>query len=191
MDGHEEIKPSDPEPPPRASLPFQAFPGERGRGGSGPFAGLINLLETATGPVRSEGVATVDGQSTTKFSARVDPASLLAGASETDLPGLRPSNEDLLILQLRLHTLPTQLHLFLSDSGLPVRVTTSALFGRGFLTDERVDLLSVNSPVSVVVPPAGQVISETQAAKYDGLTSSGHTKSCPALTRGRRAPIGG
>ena len=192
IDGHEQIKPSRPEPPARVSLPFQAFPGERTRGGSGPFAGLIDLLGTATGPVRSEGAATVDGQRTTEFSARVDPAPLLVGASETDLSGLRPSNEDLLILQQRLHTLPTQLHLFVSDSGLPVRVITSdTLFGSTYSTEEQVDLLSVNAPVQIAAPPGRQVISSGQAAEYDGLTIFGHTKPCPALTRGRRAPIGG
>jgi hypothetical protein len=190
--GHEQIKSSHPERSARVSLPFQAFPGERTRGGSGPFAGLINLLGTATGPVRSEGTATVDGQSTTEYSARVNPASLLVGASEAELTGLRPPNEDLLILQQSLHTLPTQLHLFLSDSGLPVRVVTSAtLFASTYSTDEQVDLLSVNAPVQVAAPPGRQVISSGQAAEYDGLTIFGHTKPCPALTRGRHAPIGG
>jgi len=190
--GHERIRPSRPEPPVHASLPFQAFPGERTRGGSGPFAGLINLLDTATGPVQSEGAVTVDGQNTTEFSARVDPAALLVDASETDLPVLRPSNEDLLILQQRLRTLPTQLHLFLSDSGLPVRVITSAtLFGGTYSTDEQVDLLAVNAPVQVAAPPGRQVIGPRQAGEYDGLTIFGPTKPCPALTRGRRAPIGG
>src|SRR5487761_1914936 len=123
IDGHAQVKPSRPERPARALLPFQTFPGERTRGGTGPFGGLINLLETATDPVRSMGVATVDGERTTEFSALVDPASLLVGASETELPGLRPPNEDILILQQKLRTLPTQLHVYLSDSGLPVRIT--------------------------------------------------------------------
>jgi hypothetical protein len=138
------------------------------------------------------GIATVDGQTTHEFAAVVDPASLLVGASETGLTGLRPPNEDLLILQQRLHSLPTELHLFLSNAGLPVRVITSAtLFGSSYSTDEQVDLLSVNGPVRVAAPPGWQVISSGQAAEYDGLTIFGHTKSCPALTRGRRAPIGG
>jgi len=190
IDGHESVNPSRPERPARALLPFQTFPGERTRGGKGPFAGLINLLETATGPVRSIGVATVDGERTTEFFALVDPASLLVGASETELPGLRPPNEDILILQQKLRTLPTQLHLYLSDTGLPVRISTSALFGTDYLTAEQVDLISVNSPISVAAPPAKLVIPARQAAEYDGLALFNHLKPCPALERERRAPIG-
>jgi hypothetical protein len=191
VDGHEQIEPSRPTAPPaQASLPFQAFPGERGHGGSGPFAGLINLLETATEPVRSVGVATVDGQRTTEFTARVDPASLLVDVSERELPALQTRNEDTLIVQLHLRALPTQLHLFLTASGLPVRVSTSARIARTYLTGEQIDVLSVNSPVSIAAPPANQVIGLVQAAEYEGFLS-GHTKPCPALTRKRRAPIGG
>ncbi len=65
--GHDQVEPSRPAAPPaRASLPFQALPGEHTRGGSGPFAGLINLLGTASGPVRVVGVATIDGQRATE-----------------------------------------------------------------------------------------------------------------------------
>jgi hypothetical protein len=189
--GHEQVEPSSPTAPPaRASLPFQAFPGERTYGGSGPFAGLINLLETAAEPVRSVGVATVDGQRTTEFTARVDPASLLVDVSERELPALQTHNEDTLIVQLHLRTLPTQLHLFLTASGLPVRVTTSARIARTYLTGEQIDGLSVNSPVSIAAPPANQVIGSVHAAEYEGFLS-GHTKPCPALARKRRAPIGG
>ncbi len=137
------------------------------------------------------GVATINGQRTAEFTARVAPASLLAGVSEPELPALQSHNEDTLILQQHLRTLPTQLHLFLSASGLPVRVITSARFARTYLTGEQVDVLSVNSPVSIAAPPADQVIGWAQAAEYEGLDPFGHTKQCPALTRGRRAPIGG
>jgi hypothetical protein len=78
-----------------------------------------------------------------------------------------------------------------APSGLHVRVITSARFERTYLTGEQVDVLSVNSPVSIAAPPAGQVIGQGQAAEYDGFVLFGHTKPCPALTRGRRAPIGG
>ena len=191
VDGHEQVKPSrQTAPRARASLPFQALPGERTHSGSGPFAGLINLLETATEPVRSVGVATVDGQMTTEFTARVDPASLLVGVLERELPTLQIHNEDTLIVQLHLRTLPTQLHLFLTASGLPVRVTTSARIARTYLTGEQVDVLSLNSPVSIAAPPANHVIGFVHTAEYEGFLS-GHTKPCPALTRKRRAPIGG
>jgi hypothetical protein len=189
---HDQVEPSRPAAPPaHASLPFHALPGERTRGGSGPFAGLINLLETATEPVRSVGVATVDGQRTTEFTARVDPASLLVGVSEPELPPLQSHNEDTLILQQHLRNLPTQLHLFLSASGLPVRVITSTRFARTYLTSEQIDALSVNSPVSIAAPPANQIIGWAHAAEYEGYLLFGHTKPCPAFTQGRRAPIGG
>ena len=190
--GHAQIESSrHPARPARAALPFQAFPGERSRGGSGPYAGLINLLETATAPVRSVGVVTVDRQRATEFTARVDPAALLTGVSEHDLPALQSDNEDTLILQLHLYTLPTQLHLFLTASGLPIRVITSARFSRTYLSSEQVDVLSVNSPVSIAAPTADQVIGWLRAAEYGGFRLFGHTKLCPSLTRGQRAPTAG
>jgi hypothetical protein len=92
---------------------------------------------------------------------------------------------------LHLPGISPQLHLFLSASGLPVRVITSTRFARNYLTGEQVDLLSINSPVSIAAPPADQVIGWARAAEYEGFMPFGHTKPCPALTRGRRAPIGG
>jgi hypothetical protein len=84
-----------------------------------------------------------------------------------------------------------QLHLYLSPSGLPVRVVTSASVAHTYLAGERVDVLSVNPPVSIAAPPADQVIGDARASEYEGLGLFGHTKSCPVLTRGGRAPIGG
>jgi hypothetical protein len=103
VDGHE-IK-SGPSPvPANASSPYQAVRGERSRGGSGPYAGLINLLETAS--ARVVGAATIDGERTTEFAASVDPAALLRGVSQDDLSPLARDNETTLLLQLNLPTPP-------------------------------------------------------------------------------------
>jgi hypothetical protein len=175
--------------PPRASFPFQPTRGERSRGGSGPYAGLINLLATASRPARVVGAATVDGQRTTEFATTVDPSVLLRGVSEHDLPALAHSNEAVLILQTRPRTAATHLRLFLSAAGLPVRVVTTATFARSYEDTEQTDVLGINVPVQARQPPTRSIISEVQSLAYDGLTLFGKTKPCPGL--GGRAPIGG
>jgi hypothetical protein len=85
VDGHEIT--TGPRPvPARASFLYQTIRGERSLGGSGPYAGLINLLETASDPARMFGEATIDGERTTEFATTVDPAALLHGVSADELP---------------------------------------------------------------------------------------------------------
>jgi hypothetical protein len=184
-----EIK-SGPSPvPARASFPYQTVRGERSRGGSGPYAGLINLLETTSGQARVVGAATVDGQRTTEFAATVDPAVLLRRVSAQDLPASTRNNESILIIQLHLRTAPTQLRLFLTAWGLPVRVITTGTFARSYEDTEQTDVLAVNVPVQARRPPTRSIISEAEWLSYTGLTLFRNTKPCPGVAT--RAPIGG
>lgn len=188
VDGRE-IQSGPPPVPARASFPYQPLRGERNRGGAGPYAGLINLLQTTSGPARVVGAATVDGQRTTEFATTVDPSVLLRGVSENNLPTLAPSNEAILIVQTHPRVAPTQLRLFVAASGLPVRVITKATFERSYEDTEQTDVLAINVPVQARQPPSHSIIDERESLAYDGLTLFGNTKPCPGL--GGRAPIGG
>jgi hypothetical protein len=173
----------------RVSLPLAAIPGERDRGGAGPYAGLINLLATARGPIASAGVASVRGQRAAVFTALVDPARQLAGLAEGDIPPLLMTNADVMILQLRLRSAPTRLRIFIAGSGLPLRVESEASLRRGYLDRERLDVLAVNAPTSIEVPTANERISARDAAEYVfGSLRGGPLRSCPGL---RRPAIGG
>jgi hypothetical protein len=127
-------------------FPFHAQPGEVDAGGTGPYAGLINLLATAVGGVADAGPATVDGQQTTEFTATVQPARLIGGRSAKQLGALEREPP------------PERLDVFLAESGLPVRVITAMGSGAGAITDTT-DILAVNVPVSVMRPPASRTIS--------------------------------
>lgn len=81
---------------------------ERKGPGSGPYAGLLNLLATDEGTITSLGPATVDGQATTGFALTVQPAAVLAAETE-------PSN---LLEQL---APPQLLEVFISEAGVPLR----------------------------------------------------------------------
>jgi hypothetical protein len=148
-----------------ASFPYHGLSGETNSSGSGAYAGLINLLGTARGDITVVGPAKVDGRQTTEFTALVDPAMLLKGVSERELRSLTINNEDLLILQTHLSSLPTNLQVFITGSGLPVRVVTSARSGPSYAISETTEILAVNIPIKLRRPSARSTIDEADFAK--------------------------
>lgn len=124
-------------------LPFHAVAAhETNLGGSGPFGSLINLLRTAVGTFAVAGPVTVDGQQTSEFTSTVVPA-VLFGFPEPGLPTLAEALP------------PEKLQVFLSESGLPLRVVVTRRT-EGYSLTETTDLLAVNLPVSIKAPPANR-----------------------------------
>jgi hypothetical protein len=161
-----------------ASFPYHGLSTEHNEGGQGSYAGLINLMDTAVGKVGVAGRATADGQQATEFTAVVDPAMLLKGISERQLGMLTINNEDVLILQLHLRSLPTRLHVFITESGLPIRVVASARMG-SYATSETTDMLATNTPINLKRPSTRQTISEAQFAKLLLSGRGGHSGRPP------------
>jgi cytochrome c2 len=133
-------------------FPNHGHPGEVNLGGTGSYAGLINLLATAFGPVGTAGQATVDGQMTSEFTAVVEPLRLIKGLSPKVLK------------RLRRHRAAEKLEVFVTESGLPLRVTASIDTSSSSVS-ETVDILAVNVPVNVEQPPARQTIDEAEFIK--------------------------
>jgi hypothetical protein len=130
------------EAPAASILQFQGGgEAELSLGGTGSYAGLFNLLGTATPPVIANGTAMVDGQATSEFTATVEPRALIKGLTVEDVH--------------RFEKEPPigTLHLFLTESGLPVRVV-SKLHLHDLDESSTIEILSVNQPVSVKPPPA-------------------------------------
>lgn len=121
-------------------MPFHGpRPGEVSLGGSGPYAGLIDLLATAAGPIVAKGPATVAGQPTVQFSATVRPSLLVTALPPHELARLREV------------TPSQQIRVYLTESGLPLRVVAT---GRRVVTS--IEIVSVNGPVDVKAPPPGR-----------------------------------
>ncbi len=114
-------------------------------GGRGSFAGLINLMTTAEGPVSVVGPALVDGQPTTELTATVEPRFLIKHLTVEDVA--RFKNEPPI----------EQLDIFVTDAGLPIRVVAKTRTAR--LSDTTtIEILAVNAAVVVKPPPAGETI---------------------------------
>jgi hypothetical protein len=131
-------------------FPFHGDPSEEvNAGGTGSYAGLINLLDTATGNVDLVGPSQVDGQQTTEFAAVVNPVALIKGVPKKELEK---------------HQLSERLTVFLTDAGLPVRVGTYMHVGPVAVA-ETTDILALNIPVNVTPPPLSQTIDEAEFLK--------------------------
>jgi hypothetical protein len=130
-------------------FPYHGSASEVSLGGSGSYAGLINLLATATGSVSSDGPVTVEGQPTTEFTAQVEPLLLIGGLTPKEKAAVHK------------HRLPVTLSVFIAESGLPLRVVSQFGVGASQLT-ETTEIVAVNVPVSVKAPPAEKTISEKQ-----------------------------
>ncbi|MGA2165273.1 MAG: hypothetical protein ABSH36_12490 [Solirubrobacteraceae bacterium] len=141
-----------------AVFPYHGESKEVSLGGSGSYAGLINLLATAVGQVDAVGPVTVDGQQTTEFTATVEPLGLIKGLSKKNLALIRE------------HFPPEQLEVFITEAGVPLRVSSSMRLGSSTFS-ETTDILAVNVPVKVTRPPARRTIS---LAKYIELISRKH-----------------
>jgi hypothetical protein len=131
-------------------FPYHGDPTEEvNAGGTGSYAGLINLLTTASGKVDVVGPAQISGQQTTEVTAVVDPLALIKGAPQAEI---------------RKHPLRERLTAFLTESGLPLRVGTFMHLGPVALA-ETTEILALNVPVSVTAPPASETISEADFLK--------------------------
>jgi len=130
--------------------------GETIGGSGGSFSSLVALLSSAAG-VQETGPAIVDDQPVTEFTASVDPrrvagwSKLLVreGGALTKEPnptGGAPTS---------------RLELFLSPSGLPVRIRFALQAGQAsvILTS---DTLALEVPVTVTVPPPNEVIDQAR-----------------------------
>jgi len=117
----------------------------------------------------------VDGQQVTEFTATVEPFRLIKGLSETALEFIRK--------QLPLE----KLEVFITESGLPVRVVTSTSIAASPVS-QTTEILAINIPVKVKRPPARRTISTARLLKLapgkDELTVGGviETKSSSGPT---------
>jgi hypothetical protein len=128
-----------------ASYPFHEDPPTGASlGGTGSYAGLLNLLATAVGQISAGRPAVIEGQRTAVFSATVEPLRLLKGVR-----GITREDER----NFRRHPLIEHLEVFLSEAGLPIKVVQ--VF-RSFDIHETTttQVLAVNVPIEVKAPPA-------------------------------------
>ncbi len=144
-------------------FPYHQFGSQHGARSGGSYAGLISLIKTVIGKVHRVGQTTIDGQSTTEFAATVDPARLIRDTSPEDHE-FATSSEATIIGQLRLRSLPTRLDMFITDSGLPIRILTSAKMGM-YSISETTEILATNMPVKIKAPSARETVSEAQFAQ--------------------------
>jgi hypothetical protein len=145
-------------------FPYHGSGGEVSLGGTGGYAGLINLLATAVGGVSTVGVVNVAGQPTTEFTARVRPQLLANPASGEEPTGAGEQS-------------PTTLSVFISGSGLPVQVVEATGSGHSEIaTTTRI--LAVNVPISVKPPAARETIS-AQVYEQGSRSSSAGSVHCP------------
>jgi hypothetical protein len=132
------------------SYPFHGGgPLETGLGGTGSYAGLVNLLGTAVGSVTTAGPISVRGQQTSEFTLTVEPLKLLKGLSARELKALAR------------HSFAERLDLFMTEAGLPIKIVLTTASGKQTLS-ETTEVLAVNVPVTIKPPPADKTISEAQ-----------------------------
>jgi hypothetical protein len=143
------------------SFPFHGSSEEVSLGGSGPYAGLVNVLATAVGPVVETGPAVVNGQQTEVFEGAFDPFRLVRGLTQQDLAGLEGQ--------------PPAYHLtvYLAASGVPLRVVVRERTppGNNTVVDSTTtEVLALEVPVAIEPPPADRTISQARfnelAAKH-------------------------
>jgi hypothetical protein len=132
-------------------------------GGTGGFAGLINLLTTARGRVSVDGPAAVGGQQTTEFTATVEPRLLIKGITVED------------VARFRTHPLNDTLQIFLTESGLPIRVVT-VVRSQDLNAMTTMEIIAVNVPVTVEPPPARETIAASRTKHRSKLQAPPRTK---------------
>jgi hypothetical protein len=188
--------------------------GETG-GTSGLFSKLIEELGEAQS-IQEVGPATVDAQQVTEFTASISLAKLL---SPKQLEGITKSNSSLGELlspvgspkqreeakkhneeaAKKLSEATVELELFIAPSGLPVR-TISVLGARSEGIGVEEDILALEIPVVVHVPPARETIGEAQLSRLEkkhakrvcsiikvGAASNTQPITCPKSTSKRSA----
>ncbi len=126
-----------------AAYPFHGEPDENDLGGTGSYAGLLNLLATAVGPIVNGTPTVIGGQRTEVLSATVQPLRLVKGLTEANQNSLGPNP----VLE--------QVEVFLTEAGVPIRVVETLHADEVHLTLAS-EILAVNMPVDVKTPPARQ-----------------------------------
>jgi hypothetical protein len=173
------VRSSNPTASPAAYiLPFQGgSPLEVHAGGTGSFAGLINLLTTSVGPVTLGGAAVVQGQPTTEFTAAVEPRLLIKGLTREEFANFEKEA-------------PIEsLQLFLTESGLPVRVV-STIRTKGLESVNTTEILALNVPVTVKRPPTRETIARTRLRDRrvkEGNGGFAEVNFTPAALRGAQS----
>jgi hypothetical protein len=133
-------------------FPFHGGPSsplQEKAGGTGSYAGLIDLIATAVGTVEEVGPATVVGQQTIEFTVPIDPYALTK-----DLPSSVVGK-----LRARFHF---RLDVFITEAGLPVRVVEVVSEDHGgsdILSSSTTEITATEVPVSIQPPPARETIS--------------------------------
>ncbi len=132
------------------TFPYRADPAEVNVGGKGSYAQLFNLLTTVVGFVAVLRPVSVDGQSTSEFTATIEPFRLLRGLTVEDLRNLKK------------HPVLTTLRLFMNRAGYPLRVILSEN-GQYIHSIVSTDITAIEIPVKVSPPPARETISRARA----------------------------
>lgn len=122
----------------------------------GMFGELIEVLEGASS-VSEVGPATVDGQETTEFVARLSVSTLLKRLPRTG--GIQHKAERR--ARKALERLGLELKVFVEPDGLPVR-TKLVLGVKRRVETVAANILAVGVPVEVAVPPSAEVITEAE-----------------------------
>lgn len=124
-----------------ASYPLHGDPEEANLGGTGSYAGLLNLLATAAGQIDTGTPVVIEGQRTEAFIATVEPLRLVRGLTQED-----ESN-------LRRRPVIERLEIFLTEAGLPIRVVQT-IDSADVHTTSTTQIIAVNEPINVNAPPA-------------------------------------
>ena len=136
-------------------------------GGSGAYAGLINLLATALAPIRVAGPVLVDGRQTTEFLAEVEPLALAKGLTAKQRADIHA------------HLGSERIEVFITEAGLPVRVVELTTSG-SLTARSTVDILATNIPLHIGRPPL-------RRTRRESKTSSSSSSSISIS--GRVAPV--
>jgi hypothetical protein len=124
-----------------SSYPLHGDPEEIDLGGTGSYAGLLNLLATAVGQIGTGAPAVIEGQRTEVFSATVEPLRLVRGLTQEDENNLRR------------HPVVERLEVFLTGAGLPIKVVQT-IDSADVHETTATETLAVNTPIDVKAPPA-------------------------------------
>jgi hypothetical protein len=134
-----------------STYPYEGSGEEVDAGGTGPYAHLINLLATAVGAVVEAGSVTVDGQKAYEFESSVNPLRLVRGLTQEDVE------------RLEANPLADRLTVYITESGLPVRVVENEHNNPGtsmISSSTTTDILAVGVPVRVNAPAVNRTIGQ-------------------------------
>lgn len=124
----------------------------------GSFTKLIEELDDATS-VTEGGPLVVDGQQVTEFTATISFKALLAG---------KLNRKELRAIGKHPREAGIELEVFIAPSGLPVRTTGISEDRTGGIGLE-MDILALEVPVVVQVPPADKTIGQARLAKLESM----------------------